>query len=339
MIRFFEDIAPGEVHEAGPITLTREAIVAFATMYDPQPFHLDEAAGAASLLGGLAASGWHTCAVGMRLYYEAFVRHVASMGAPGLDEVRWLKPVFSGDALRIVVTIGEVRPSASRPDRGFVAVTLELSSPTGLVMRQRGPLIVARRNCVSAAAPAAAQRPPIVAATVPEPDPMLAAYLDEIEIGREVLFGTQIFTAELIVAFARLYDPQPFHFDPETARRSHFGGLIASGWQTVAFWMKHYIAARDRAAQSRRSAGLPVAMPGPSPGLSNLKWSTPVRPGDAISYGLRFTGTSRTSRPGWGLVEGVSVGRDADGVSVMSADARLLWPIAEAGQAAADAGP
>ena len=202
MIRFFEDIASGEVHEAGPITLTREAIVAFATMYDPQPFHLDEAAGAASLLGGLAASGWHTCAVGMRLYHEAFVRHVASMGAPGLDEVRWLKPVHPGDALRIVVRTGDVRPSETCRDRGFVAVTLKLYSATGLIMRQTCSLIVARRDFVPAPAPAAAVPAPLFVAPVPEPDPMLAAYLDEIEIGHEVSLGTQIFTAELIAHFS-----------------------------------------------------------------------------------------------------------------------------------------
>src|ERR1700712_5027688 len=106
-LRTFEDIEPGESVRSGPVAVTREAILAFAQIYDPQPFHLDEAAADESLLEGLAASGWHTTAMSMRLFYDGFVRHVASMGAPGIDEARWLRPVRPGDQLSLLLTVAD----------------------------------------------------------------------------------------------------------------------------------------------------------------------------------------------------------------------------------------
>lgn len=325
--RTFEEITPGEIVHAGPIQVTREAIIAFAQMYDPQPFHLDEAAAANSLLGGLAASGWQTAAFGMRLYYDGFVRHVASMGAPGVDEVRWVRPVRPGDSLNLVLTIGETRVSASKPDRGLVAVTLDIRNGAGeTVMVQRGPLIVQRRGAVPTvpdvqrgAAPAPVAVPPV--------DLRLTTFYDEVEIGIVNTFGTQVFTPDLITTFARLYDPQYFHLDAEAARHSHFGGLIASGWQTAAFWMKHYLAARQRSAEARSAAGLAAAVGGPSPGLTNLKWTRPVHADAAITYGMTVTGKRKTSRPGWGLIQTLNTGHAADGALVFSFDGKLLWPM------------
>lgn len=325
-LRTFEDIAAGEVIRAGPIHVTREAIIAFAQMYDPQPFHLDEAAAARSLLGGLAASGWQTAAFGMRLFYDGFVSHIASMGSPGLDEVRWTRPVRPGDDLSLVLTTGETRASASKPDRGFVAVTLDIRNGAGeTVMIQRCPVIVQRRGAVQAGAGVAAARVPTIAA-LPPADPMLTAPYDDVAIGHESTFGTQLFTPELITGFAKLYDPQYFHLDAEAAKASHFGGLIASGWQTAAFWMKHYLGARQRSTEARTAMGLDAAVGGPSPGFTNLKWIRPVHAGTAITYGMTITGRRKTSRPGWGLISTSNTGRGADGTLAFSFDGKLLWP-------------
>jgi acyl dehydratase len=336
-LRAFEDIAAGEVHEAGPILVTREAIIAFAQIYDPQPFHLDEAAAAGSLLGGLSASGWHTAALGMRLFHDSFVSRVISMGSPGLEEVRWTKPVRPGDQLRMTLETTSVRPSASKFDRGFVGAQLQLRNELGeAVMTQRFTVIVQRRGATQSGAipppPAPANRP----ALPPDADLMLAAPYDEIAIGHDSVLGFQLFTPELIVAFASVYDPQYFHLDAEAARDSHFGGLCASGWQTAAFWMKHYLAACARSAEARSANALPVSAGGPSPGFTQMKWLQPVHAGATVRYGLTITGKRRTSRPGWGLIStfntGHLVGREPSSDALaFSFEGRLLWPLGSTG--------
>jgi acyl dehydratase len=116
----FDDFAPGQVYLLGRRTLTHDEIVAFAREWDPQPFHLDEQAAAASIYGGLIASGWHTVCVFMRLFADGLLNRSAAMGSPGVDEVRWLRPVRPGDALEARIEVLEVRPSRSKPDRGIV---------------------------------------------------------------------------------------------------------------------------------------------------------------------------------------------------------------------------
>jgi acyl dehydratase len=116
---FWEDMRVGEVRELGSITPTREDIIAFATQFDPQPFHLDEEAAKASVFGGLCASGWHTCAMAMRLMVTNFLCHTSSMGSPGLEGIKWTKPVFPGDTLSLRTTVLENKPMGKRPDIGM----------------------------------------------------------------------------------------------------------------------------------------------------------------------------------------------------------------------------
>jgi acyl dehydratase len=127
MPRFhWEDFEPGSVSIYGPRLITREEIVAFAAEFDPQPMHLDEAAASATLLGGLAASGWHTCCLLMRMIADGFLRDSAAMGAPGIDEVRWLKPLRPDTQIRVRATVLDTRPSQSKPERGFVKFLFEV---------------------------------------------------------------------------------------------------------------------------------------------------------------------------------------------------------------------
>jgi acyl dehydratase len=116
----WEDFKPGQVTELGPRLVTREEIIAFAAEFDPQPMHLDEEAASASMLGGLAASGWHTCCIVMRMISDGMLDRTSFMGAPGIEEVRWLAPVRPGESIRLRVTVVETRASRSRPDMGFV---------------------------------------------------------------------------------------------------------------------------------------------------------------------------------------------------------------------------
>ena len=127
----FEDFAEGARFPLGPHTVTRDAIIAFAQEFDPQPFHLDEEAAKASILGGLAASGWHSTAMLMRLMCDACLSRSSILGSSGMDEVKWLSPVLAGDVLSGDFTITSTRASASRPGIGIVNFTSKLAGADG----------------------------------------------------------------------------------------------------------------------------------------------------------------------------------------------------------------
>jgi acyl dehydratase len=128
---YWEDFTPGSVAEYGPRRITREEILAFAAEFDPQPFHLDEEAARASLLGGLSASGWHSCCVMMRMISDGFIGDASFMGAPGVEEVRWLKPLRPDESVTIRATVLETRPSQSRPRMGFIKFLFEMLNVAG----------------------------------------------------------------------------------------------------------------------------------------------------------------------------------------------------------------
>lgn len=132
--RWFEDYEAGEVIEFGDYPVSQEEIIDFARRFDPQPFHIDPEAAKESAYGGLIASGWHTGSIMMRMLVDNFVSEVASMGSPGLDELRWLAPVRPGDVLRGRIRIIETRRSASKPDRGLVHLEQEAINQRGEVV-------------------------------------------------------------------------------------------------------------------------------------------------------------------------------------------------------------
>ena len=117
---YWEDFPVGHHMDFGGAPVSREAVIAFASQFDPQPFHLDDEAAKLSLFGGLCASGWHTCAMAMRMMCDAYLLDCASLGSPGIDALRWLKPVFPGDTLRMSLDVLEARTMASRPGVGLV---------------------------------------------------------------------------------------------------------------------------------------------------------------------------------------------------------------------------
>ena len=149
---YFEDFSPGWKAEYGPRRITREEIIAFASQFDPQPMHLDEEAAAKTMLGGLGASGWHTCGLMMRMIADGLLLDAASMGAPGIDEVKWLRPVRPGDSLTVRGSVLSTRLSQSKPDRGFVTLHWEVSNDRGeTVMTLTCPQMLLRRNAGAAA--------------------------------------------------------------------------------------------------------------------------------------------------------------------------------------------
>ncbi|MBY5866108.1 MaoC family dehydratase [Rhizobium leguminosarum] len=137
----FEDFQPGRRFALGPKPVTPEEIIEFASEFDPQPMHLDEAAGRASILGGLAASGWHTSSMFMRMMADSYVLHSLCEGAPGVDLMEWRKPVLAGDTLSGHSTVLEARPMRSRPGMGIVKFRHEVEN-------QRGELVCVSENSV-----------------------------------------------------------------------------------------------------------------------------------------------------------------------------------------------
>jgi acyl dehydratase len=124
--RYFEDYVAGSVHEFGSIAVEEAEMIAFAKRYDPQIFHIDPEAAKQTIFGGLIASGWLTSGLIMRLYSDHYLSHVASLGSPGIDELRWLKPVRPGDVLSLRVIVLETNRSRSKPERGIVRSFIEV---------------------------------------------------------------------------------------------------------------------------------------------------------------------------------------------------------------------
>ena len=128
---YWEDFSLGEVRNLGHITPTREEIIAFASQFDPQPFHLDDEGGKASMFGGLCASGWHTCSMAMRLMVTNFLHETSSLGSPGLENIKWTKPVYPNDTLRLQTTVLETKPMGRRPDVGMTRNLWEMFNQHG----------------------------------------------------------------------------------------------------------------------------------------------------------------------------------------------------------------
>lgn len=144
---YFEDLPAGTVFDLGTYGVTKEEILEFARKYDPQPFHTDEEAAKDSIYGGLIASGWHTCSMMMRLLCDGLLSRAASLGSPGMDQIRWLKPVRPGDTLHGVMKIVDSRASRSKPDRGVIRSRWEVHNQDGeMVMTMEGIGMYRRRE-------------------------------------------------------------------------------------------------------------------------------------------------------------------------------------------------
>jgi acyl dehydratase len=145
--RYFEEYVKGAVHRFGSTLVDEAEVIDFATRYDPQDFHTDPEAAKATPFGGIIASGWHTCGMMMRMYADHYLTKVASLASPGLDELRWLKPVRPGDVLSVRVTIEDAVASKSKPDRGIVTSFIEvLNQADEVVMSMRAVNMIARRS-------------------------------------------------------------------------------------------------------------------------------------------------------------------------------------------------
>jgi acyl dehydratase len=146
----FEDFPPGHFGSFGPRHVTREEMLAFAAEFDPQPMHLDEEAAGRSMLGGLSGSGWHLCSIMMRMMCDGYIGRTASLGSPGVSELRWLAPLRPGDDLTLDIEVAEARVSRSRPATGIVTFKAVVSNAAGQALCEMvSPIIVERRASVA----------------------------------------------------------------------------------------------------------------------------------------------------------------------------------------------
>ena len=147
---YWEDLTVGEVRDLGTVTPTRDEIIAFASQFDPQPFHLDDAAAQRSVFGALCASGWHTCGMAMRLMVTNFLCSTASLGSPGLENLRWLKPVYPGDTLRLQHTLVDKQAMRNHPTVGKVRTIWEMfNQHSDKVLHMEGWAMFRRRTPAS----------------------------------------------------------------------------------------------------------------------------------------------------------------------------------------------
>ena len=144
---YWEDFREGEVREFGQKEVMRDDIVRFAAEFDPQPFHVDDEAAARTMFGGLIASGWHTAAMAMRMMCDAYLLKSASLGSPGIEQLKWLLPVRPGDTLRMRLTVLESRPMQSKPGVGLIRSRHEVLNQHGqAVMQMEGYGMFRRRS-------------------------------------------------------------------------------------------------------------------------------------------------------------------------------------------------
>jgi acyl dehydratase len=153
-LRHYEDLAVGEVIDLGKTTVTKDMIIDFATEFDPFPFHLDEAAAKASLLGGLASSGWQTAALTLRMLVDSFLSRIAAMGGLGFSDLKWKKPVMVGDTIGGTVTIAALRRSNSHPDHGIITLDFDIRNQKGepVMSMQLANLVEVREPAIGLAA-------------------------------------------------------------------------------------------------------------------------------------------------------------------------------------------
>ncbi len=143
----FDDFRPGRFGTFGPRHVTREETLAFAAEFDPQPMHLDEEAASRSMLKGLSGSGWHLCSIMMRMMFDGFIANTASLGSPGVNDLRWLAPLRPGDDLMLDVDVAEARVSRSRPETGIVTFKCTVRNAAGEALCEMvSPIIIRRRD-------------------------------------------------------------------------------------------------------------------------------------------------------------------------------------------------
>ncbi len=324
-----EDLEIGRTVAFGRKAVSKEEIIAYARTYDPQPIHLDEEVAKKSIVGGLCASGFHSCALLMRMLADDVLAHGTSLGSPGIDEVRWMRPVRPGDVLSARFVCTEKRALGSRPEAGIARLKHEMLNQNGEVLMSwdSNQLLRVRHPATAASKSRGGEKAKVVSLwEMPGPEPSRTAnFFEDRQIGENYPLGSHTFTREDIMAFAREFDPQAFHLDDDAAKASLFGALSASGWHTTAIWIRQFVAFRQKIEAEMRDKGIRSAIYGPSPGFKSLRWYKPVFVGDTIEYRGRVAELlDWKSRPDRGLIVTDNQGRNQHGDIVFAITGQIF---------------
>jgi acyl dehydratase len=267
----------------------------------------------------------------MRMACDGVLLRMASLGSPGVDEMRWKKPVRPGVPYTGQYRVLEKRDMASRVDVGLSKITVELLDDKGeIAAAWISNQLTRRRSPLSASS---GPRPPS-APRAPLPDiwsvPSIAAgtsgaegYFEDRQVGETVEFAPYAFARDAILDFARQFDPQPFHLDEEAAKRSLFGALCASGWHTGSAFIRRVVDARRNIPPPAPGEKRPAY--GPSPGFRNLRWFKPVYVGDTVTFRSQVSGKiEMKSRPTRGIIENEVQGRNQKGEVVIALTSQII---------------
>lgn len=314
-------IGAGERIDLGTAALGRDDIIAFATEYDAQPFHLDENAAETTLLGGLAASGWHTCTAVMSLLQGAATERGLTLEPAGAEEILWLKPVRPGDALKATVVWGQRACLACSERVGSFPITVEAINQAG------EPVMRCRMNCLVREEHVEAP-PRIEDCPMRQARPARAArrggvhgikFFDDVAQGDEIDLGAYAFSPERIRDFRANYDSAPF------AAATRCEVPTASAWHLTAAWMHCIVRYYAHHARQLSERGRPVPRLGPAAGVKHLRWHRPVRCGETIAFrAWAERKIEIASHQDWGLLVVGAEGVNRNGDPVVSFYPQML---------------
>ena len=317
-------IGAGERLVLGTAVLGRDDIIAFASEFDAQPFHLDDSAAETTLLGGLAASGWHTCVTVMGLLRRELDRRALALEPAGAEDIVWLKPVRPDDALTATLVWGARSCGACGDHMGAFPASIEAVNQHGdTVMRWRMDCLVGVAGKAASAmssrdgeCPMRKARP---ARAPRRPDDHGIKFFEHVAPGDEIDLGQYEFTEERIRRFCDSYD------GVSTASGKSAGPPTAAPWHVAAAWMHCIVRYYDRHGREMASEGQPVPLLGPAAGVKHMRWHRPVRAGETITFrAWAERKIEIASHDDWGLLVVGAEGIDAGGRAVVSFYPQML---------------
>lgn len=298
--RHFEDFERGAQFALGTFSLTRDEIVAFARAYDPQAFHLDDAAAQQTLFRGLAASGWHVCASIMRQLNDRLLAGTCYKGLLAIEEIKWLLPARPYEAFSVVATCTNARCDVASDDFGIATLCCEaFNSDKKRVAWWQAQLAVGHRGRRAICAAASAS-PSAASTATRRPLPHGLQFFEDVEIGHELFLGRTAISTEDIIGFRDAFDPCRTH-----GLDSVSGRATASYWHIASLWTRSLVEYYACEAGWLRARQQDVPELGPSPGVRRFVMHRPVCGEDVLSF---TTWAERKlnlpARYGWGLLVG-----------------------------------
>ena len=288
--------------------LDATAIKAFAARYDPQPFHLDEAAAAISPFGGLVASGWHSVA----LTFSMLERRMDSpFQLASIESVRWTRPVRAGAHIALQALSCEAIAGDPGDRRQRVSVSMIADGEPAMTMR-----------CTVAPAAAEVTATPSAPVDWTGDGQSLSAPFGDIVVGDTAVIGRPTASLQDVAWFCETFGR---HGGVQGSAQID-GEIYAPRWQIASYWMAGYVRTRQTVAAARRANGLPVPSGGPSPGFGKMLWSRDVRVGEVLTYGLEIIAKRRQPRSEWAILTTKGGALDRFGVPVMTFEGHILWP-------------